>query len=654
MTSFYPAVGTRTSNQSNITRLLFQIHNDQSAITDLQTQLSTGRRVTKPSQDPGAAIRALAAQRGLEYKSQITDNLQSADTILSTTESTLDQVQTVLTQMRGLTVEAAGNTLSDEQLGALAAQVDASLQKLVELGNAKFRDQYLFSGSHVLDSPLNGSGDTIRFSGDGFELETISDFASTIAANVTADDAFGVVSERVTGIEDIDPSVAPETQLAHLHRGDGIRPGAIEINDGVFQVEIDLSDAHDLNDVIEAIEATPVGPRSLSVTLSTNGIDIEYADGLGGILRVGEVGAGNTAADLGINNATSSGLSPVVGTDLDSIATISTRLDQLFGGTGVGDPNSLTITQGDDTYIIPTSGLNTIEDLINRVQLSGARVNASLDSSGRFLEIRSTESGSTLAIGENGSDLATTLGLRTFHAGTLVSELNLGQGIFVSETGADLVLTRNDGSEFEIDFSGVQTVDDVIQQINNNVANFNPSTRIVASIATVGNGIVLTSPTGTQQIEVRNVGGSKAAEGLGLTPRGDASTVGTTVGTDSVIGGSDVSGFEVEGAFTSLIRLRQAIETGRNDDIDRIASALDNDLARLSLARGHVGTRQQSIDSIKDLNAEQQLLLTQIESDELDADLASVISDLAGREAALQASLKVMGQTTRLTLFDYI
>jgi flagellin-like hook-associated protein FlgL len=38
----------------------------------------------------------------------------------------------------------------------------------------------------------------------------------------------------------------------------------------------------------------------------------------------------------------------------------------------------------------------------------------------------------------------------------------------------------------------------------------------------------------------------------------------------------------------------------------------------------------------------------------LDADLASVISELTHRQAALQASIQLMGQTARMTLFDYL
>ena len=134
MTSFYPAASGRATSQLGITRMLFQINNDQLAIQDLQTQISTGRRLSTPSQDPAAAIRALAAQRQLEYKAQVDTNLSSADTILSATESTLSQSQSILNEMRGVAVATSSNTLSTEEKDAYIAQINAAIAKVIADG----------------------------------------------------------------------------------------------------------------------------------------------------------------------------------------------------------------------------------------------------------------------------------------------------------------------------------------------------------------------------------------------------------------------------------------------------------------------------------------------------------------------------------------
>ncbi len=654
MTSFYPTASGRASNQSTITQLLFQVNHDQLAIQDLQTQISTGRKLAKPSQDPAAAIRALAAQRQQEFKSQIGDNLQSADTILAATESTLAQSQAILLEMRGIAVQTAGNTLSVEEKDAYLAQIEAAISKLTDLGNAKFRDQYIFGGSAVQTAPLLAVGDSVQFSGNAEELKTITDYSSTIAANVTGDDAFGVKSSKIISSVDLNPRVTADTPLSYLNRGEGIRRGAISFSNGVSLVEIDLSQAHNLSDIQEKINSTQLGTRTLQATLSIHGLDVKFSDGLGGLLRIEEVGAGRMATDLGINNEGTSGLSPVIGTDLNPIATKQTPLSGLFAGTGITIGDSFLITQGSKTFGISTTGLNTIEDLINRINRSGVQAHAGLDPSGRFIELQSTQSGTSLTVGENNGTLASKLGLRTMDRNTPVSALNFGQGIFASDQQDDLVLLRNDGSEMLVDLDGVQNVQDVLNRINNHVDNFTPATRITASLANIGGGIVLSSLAGASPIQVRNAGGSQAAWGLGLVPRTSDNSVGVTNGALSVISGQDVSGIEVEGVFTSLIRMKQAIEQDQTADLSRITATLDDDLQRMSLSRGFIGTRQQSIERVRDLTAEQQLQLKEIESNEIDADLASVISELSTRQAALQASLQLMGSASKLTLFNYI
>ncbi len=652
--SFYPVGASRSSSALSITRLLYQINTDQNAITDLQTQLSTGRRIQRASEDPGAAIRSLAAQRQLEFRQQVDSNLSSADTLLSATESVLAQAQSTMIEIRGLAVQAGNSTMSEEERSAALAQLQAAYVRLTELGNSKFQDQYIFAGSNVSETPFTFSNETMRFSGRNDELLTISDAASTVAANVTAEDTFGVRSDFVIGSTDLDPRLTAATPLSTLNRGEGVRSGSIEFSDNVETFELDLSKAYNIGEVADAINGKQLSGRTLTATIGSQGLEITYADGLPGFINIREVGGGSTAADLGIETGGILSTAPVTGDDLDPTVKMNTPLSTLLAGGGIAAGQTFSIKQGNKTYNISTNGANTVEDLLNIIRRSGAKVEAGLDSTGRHLAIRSLESGSTMTITENGGDLATRLGIRTMDTSTPLAKLNLGQGVFISDTTEDLIITRTDGTEFNIDLDGALTVGDVISRINNHVANFTPGLRVVASLATSGNGLRLSAPSGTQQIGIRNVGGSQAAWGLGLVDRDSTSATGSTVGTDSIIQGADISGVQVEGVFTSINNLKQAITNSRPEDLPQIVESLDADLQRLSLARGVVGARQQSIESIKNSSADQQIRLKEVESNELDADLAQVISQLSGRQAALEASLQLMSQVTQLSLFNYL
>lgn len=655
MASFYPAASVRTSNPLSNYRMLFQVNSDQAAIQKLQLQLSTGRRFQTPSEDISAAIKVLSSQRQQEFRTQTEVNLKQADSILNVTETNLAQTQNLLNQVRATAVEAANNTLSEDQRTALLNQVDGVLNRLTEIANAKFGDQYIFAGSNVRTDPVSLNNNAVVFSANNEKLNTISDYNAVVTTNVTAQEVFGVRSNELVGTADLNPSVHEDTPLSILNLGNGIRKGAIRLSSGTEAIELDLSNAHNLGEVVDSLSNVSLGGRQLVASLSASGIDIDYVDGGGGLLRIEDVGSGATATDLGINNTDSGSLSPSIGTDLNPILTPTTKVSQLFGGTGLPAGLSLRITQGDKNYIVNTNSLDTVEDLLNRIERTGANVDASIDPTGRFLQVQSFESGSKLSIGENGDTLATLLGLRSLTEDTPLSQLNGGDGVLLNPSGDDLLITRNDGSTFRVSLTGSQTVGDVIERINNNVGNFTAATRVEASLATVGNGIVLTSLPGAQAVSVTNVGGSQAATGLGWTDKDNITKQSTVSGTgDFVIGGRDVSGVEVDGVFNSLLKLRNAISNEDYASMESIWGSLDQDLERLSIARGFVGTRQQDIASRLEKSEDEIVQLKTIESDNADTDLAGVISELSQRQAALTASLQLLGQTARNTLFDYL
>ena len=113
----------------------------------------------------------------------------------------------------------------------------------------------------------------MQFTGKSDELLTISDSASTVAANVTAEDTFGVRSDYVVGTADLNPRLTPTTPLSLLNRGDGVRGGSIEFSNNLEIVELDLSNVYNLGEVAAAINGTQLSGRTLQATIGANGIE---------------------------------------------------------------------------------------------------------------------------------------------------------------------------------------------------------------------------------------------------------------------------------------------------------------------------------------------------------------------------------------------
>lgn len=655
LSSFFPVVPGRTSDAQQRIRSVYQLQVDQMGLAGLQRQLSTGRRVEKPSDDPAAAIRAIGLQRAEEFKTQALQNLKSSQSFLTFTESNLSDVQSLLNEARGLAVQANTNTLSSSEREGLQSQLGAIIDRMVSLGNTRFQDRYLMSGASVSTVPLNLTGNSVRFNGDNLDMLSAADENDFVAHNITAQKALGVISSSVVSSFDLNPGVVASTRLEDLNGGRGVSQGVLQLSDGVSQTTVDLAGSETIQDVVERLNLASVGSRSISASFNANSLVISYSDGNTGTLRISDIGVGSTASDLGIESSTPNPTLPIVGGSLDPVLRRTTKLSQLNVGNGLNFQGGIKINQGGKSYTIELSNAQTIEDIINTVQRSGAAVQAGISPDGKSLQIKSVESGTDFSISESQGDLASRLGLRTFTSATRLEELNHGRG-FNFSAGSDLVFETTTGGQLKIDLDGAITIQDVLDRINNNVANQLSTTRISASINPINNGLVLTagSAGATQPIKIIASGGSEAAWSLGLVPTGATEAVGTLTGTEYRIAGSDPNPKEVDGIYNSLIRLRDAIGKEDLNGIDRSMLMLDSDLDRLTLTRGELGVRMQRIDRLQSSNESAQIELKSQESDAIEADLASVISEMSSRQIAQEASLRILGQTTKMSLFDFL
>ena len=171
--------------------------------------------------------------------------------------------------------------------------------------------------------------------------------------------------------------------------------------------------------------------------------------------------------------------------------------------------SGLQVVNGDETYTIDTSSVETVEDLLNLLNRPEYGLLAAINESGTGLDVRTRRSGADFSIGENGGTTATDLGIRTFTGDAFLSDFNRGIGVIVEGNANNLNLqVVDDGitNNYEIDLTGVATVSDLINAVNTQTGG-----EVVASLAATGNGLVFTGSTaatpGLPSVGTVNVGG---------------------------------------------------------------------------------------------------------------------------------------------------
>lgn len=125
---------------------------------DYQQKLSTGKKISVPSDDPIVAARALKLRTDVSQIEQHLRNVEDALSWIEITESALANVGDVLQRTRELTVQASTDTLTTGDREKIQSEVEQLKEQLVEIGNFTYAGRYIFSGFQTDTKPLADDG----------------------------------------------------------------------------------------------------------------------------------------------------------------------------------------------------------------------------------------------------------------------------------------------------------------------------------------------------------------------------------------------------------------------------------------------------------------------------------------------------------------
>jgi flagellar hook-associated protein 3 FlgL len=124
----------------------------QRGLTDAQAQVSSGKRIQKPSEDPNAEAVILQTRATLRGIQQHQRNIDIAIARVEAEESTLNQLNDALGRALELAVSQAGDMQDATTRRQVKYEVDNLVAHVVGLGNTRFGTSYLFGG-HASETP---------------------------------------------------------------------------------------------------------------------------------------------------------------------------------------------------------------------------------------------------------------------------------------------------------------------------------------------------------------------------------------------------------------------------------------------------------------------------------------------------------------------
>jgi flagellar hook-associated protein 3 FlgL len=138
------------------------IDDQQTLYAQIGQNLSTGKQLNDPSDDPARIAQDLTLHTALDETNQQSTNVQNAVSELTTTDSALGGLTSVLQSARQLAVQGSTDTLTDQQRTALGNQIDQLLQQAIATGNTTYAGQYVFAGTtKTVTPPVQQQGNPI-------------------------------------------------------------------------------------------------------------------------------------------------------------------------------------------------------------------------------------------------------------------------------------------------------------------------------------------------------------------------------------------------------------------------------------------------------------------------------------------------------------
>lgn len=133
---------------------LRNISNSYNKLNQLSNQVSTGKKITKPSDDPVVAMKGMYYRSSLSEVEQYKRNLSELYLWMDNSEASMNQASSGLDRVRELLVQGKTGTNGVDERNAIAEEINQIKEDLVNVANTKVNGKYLFHGTDISNPPV--------------------------------------------------------------------------------------------------------------------------------------------------------------------------------------------------------------------------------------------------------------------------------------------------------------------------------------------------------------------------------------------------------------------------------------------------------------------------------------------------------------------
>lgn len=645
-----------------------RLHSSNADLSTALNRLSTGLKINRGADDPGGLIARDALRTEITGINRAISNTHRASQIISTTDSALGQVGDLLTEVRGLVVEASNaGAISEEEVAANQLQIDSSLEAINRIAQTTtFQGRKLLDGSQdflstignvssVTDATIEqatlGAGGvdvqveiesaaeraSISVDDSAFDIGEAATHSSALSFNTFTIDAGGEqlqIAGDFSSVELIDDAGLDGTATASL-------------NAGKLTITIDSGESsffRDIDAIADAVEETGLGfegfgsnvPTAFVETATTGVTTGEFrvtrSDGGEFSIQYTESGATDSSASYDANSNT---LTVDIGSDDLDGDLIDTEIAIDGLATGLGFSFESELVDDDD---------NPLSSVYGEVLVPAADYGNGLLSTPTLLK-------DDLVFQINGKDGAETF---RFGAGTKLDQIVAAVNLVSDSTGVQADSTN--GLTFTSTAYGsdaLVNVDVISEGSKSGFSSALSANRVTGRdiVATI-NGTQASAQGNTFSINTASLDVTLSVEdgistdfGFSITGGGAQFQLGSGVrGTQQArLGIGSVSTGQLGGAAGRLYELGSGQAKSLANDANGAAKLVDEVISLVSQTRGRLGAFQSTTlaSNLTTLN-QARANLQEAESSISDADFAQESAQLTRAQILVQSGTNVL------------
>lgn len=253
----------------------------QSDLYKLQQQLSTGRRVLTPADDPIAASESLQVAQSSSVNKQYLENQGQAKTDLNYLDTVLGSITDQLQSVKESAIKAGNTTYSAAQRGMIAEELKRRQESLIALGNTQDgTGLYLFSGFQSTTKPFQvntggtqpyqlGSGSYVSYLGDSGQSSLQVSASQVIPTTENGMDVFMQVKDSSGNVVSRSVFDSLQNLIDILDPSSGVPFSTASYSQA-------LGDVTSALDHVSTIRSSVAANLQTVTSLTTAGADLDY------------------------------------------------------------------------------------------------------------------------------------------------------------------------------------------------------------------------------------------------------------------------------------------------------------------------------------------------------------------------------------------